>query len=36
MVVEKGDEVPGAGEFVTVRRYNGRSIMVTSNGFVME
>ncbi|MTH96634.1 hypothetical protein [Roseibium sp. RKSG952] len=36
MVVEKGDDVPGAGEFVTVRRYNGRSIMVTSNGFVME
>lgn len=36
MVVAKGDDIPGAGKFVTVRRYNGRSIMVTSNGFVME
>lgn len=36
LTVKKGDDVPGAGKFLTVRRYGGMSIMVTSSGLVLE
>lgn len=36
LTVKKGEDVPGAGKFLTVRRYGGMSIMVTSSGLVLE